>query len=120
MKFSLLQIGQSFEYKGERYIKATPLVASLIDAGAADSAQQKLIPRSAEVKLLTEAGTAPAVSTATPLEAKKVKAAFDSFTLSLDGLLAGLEAQLDEQSLAMLKTEIETQRKNFLQQLGLS
>lgn len=44
MKFSLLAVGQQFEYQGETYIKSTPLIAHQVDTG-----EQRLIPRSAAV-----------------------------------------------------------------------
>lgn len=44
MKFSLLTVGQQFEYQGETFIKSTPLIAHQVDTG-----EQRLIPRSATV-----------------------------------------------------------------------
>jgi hypothetical protein len=50
MKFNQIDIGQEFEYQGERYKKATPLIANNIATG-----EQKLIPRSAVLKLNSQA-----------------------------------------------------------------
>ena len=43
-KFSLLAIGETFEYQGERYTKSGPLIASRLENGS-----QRMIPRSAVV-----------------------------------------------------------------------
>lgn len=70
MKFSLLAVGQQFEYQGETYIKSTPLIAHQVDTG-----EQRLIPRSANVV----SADAPAMAQPpvdSDIEAEQLRAAF--------------------------------------------
>jgi len=77
MKFSLLAVGQQFEYQGETYIKSTPLIAHQVDTG-----EQRLIPRSANV--ISDANPpGPATDDAPRIDAREMQQAFAEFEATL-------------------------------------
>lgn len=114
MKFQHLKIGQQFSYQGESYVKTTPLVAS-----HAESGQQKLIPRYAEIQLLHN-GPAPAPQ-ASPqsLNTTQVRTAFDQFHQLCLTALQDYLSQLDEATLQAVQARLKAAHKQILQQLGL-
>lgn len=57
MRFYLVPVGQEFNYRGETYVKAGPLTASPKTGG-----KDKLIQRSAEVELVSNATQSEAVT----------------------------------------------------------
>ncbi|MFP3873130.1 MAG: hypothetical protein ACLFQT_00845 [Thiohalophilus sp.] len=81
MKFSLLAVGQQFEYQGETYIKSTPLIAHQVDSG-----EQRLIPRSANV-ISAVMPPAPATDDSPRIDAREVQQAFAEFEAMLQDQL---------------------------------
>ncbi|TDX98138.1 hypothetical protein [Thiohalophilus thiocyanatoxydans] len=77
MKFSLLAVGQQFEYQGETYIKSTPLIAHQVDSG-----EQRLIPRSANV-ISDVNPPGPVTDDAPHIDARDVQQAFAEFETRL-------------------------------------
>ncbi|MDZ7660799.1 hypothetical protein [Thiohalophilus sp.] len=77
MKFSLLAVGQQFEYQGETYIKSTPLIAHQVDTG-----EQRLIPRSATV-ISDVNPSAPATDDSPRIDSREVQQAFAEFEAML-------------------------------------
>ena len=74
MKFKLLSIGQKFEYKGEIFVKTSPLVASNIK-----TAHNKMIPRYAALKLLDETGSGKQQVLNEPVNAQEILNEFNTF-----------------------------------------
>ncbi len=105
MKFSLLAVGQQFEYQGETYIKSTPLIAHQVDTG-----EQRLIPRSATVV----SADAPAVKPPpvnSEIEAQQLQAAFAE-------LEQALYQQFGEDE--GFGRAFEQARQRFFERLGLA
>ncbi|MFO8024699.1 hypothetical protein [Thiohalophilus sp.] len=105
MKFSLLAVGQQFDYEGERYIKSTPLIAHQVDTG-----EQRLIPRSANVVSTDTPAVAPTPAN-TRIEADQLQAAFAE-------LEHALHQQLGEEARFVLA--FEQARQRFFERLGLT
>ncbi|MDR9436200.1 MAG: hypothetical protein RI563_04945 [Thiohalophilus sp.] len=105
MKFSLLAVGQQFEYQGESYIKSTPLIAHQVDTG-----EQRLIPRSANV-----------VSADAPVEAQPLGDS-DIEAEQLRDAFAELEQTLHQQlgNDAHFVRAFEQARQRFFERLGLA
>lgn len=105
MKFSLLAVGQQFEYQGETYIKSTPLIAHQVDTG-----EQRLIPRSANVVSADAPAVAPPPAS-THIETQQLQAAF-----------AELEETLHQQLKddARFARAFEQARQQFFERLGLA
>lgn len=108
MKFSQLNIGQAFEYQGEHFIKATPLVANHAETGS-----QKLIPRSAVLKVITlenlsHKETNP--TALTPNSQEEIEAAINTHQETLFETLAILDTSsgLDKN---ILKEELQNRIK---------
>lgn len=106
MKFSLLAVGQQFEYQGETYIKSTPLIAHQVDTG-----EQRLIPRSASVISSSTNPTASSAAEKTSVDSNELRAAF----AELEGQLAGLLEQD-----ARVGRAFEQARQRFFDRLGVT
>jgi hypothetical protein len=115
MKFQYLKIGQQFSYQGETYVKTTPLVASHAETG-----QQKLIPRYAEIQVF-ETSPAPAPQ-ASPqsLSGAQVRAAVDQFHELCLKAIQDIFPQDDEVTLQAFQSRLNAARKQILQQLRLA
>lgn len=114
-KFSLLAIGDTFEYQGEHYTKSGPLTASRLSNGS-----QRMIPRSVIVSPLTGA---PAPSTEVQgkmLPAAQVLEAFAHYHKGCQEWL-GMTEKVDAELAATIREAMEKARERFLaelQQLG--
>ena len=114
MKFQHLKIGQQFNYQGETYVKATPLVASHAETG-----QQKLIPRYAEIQLLGNTPLPEAQSSPRPLSSTEVRATFDQFHTLCLRAIEDVLPQGDELTRQALHSRLSKVREQILRQLGL-
>lgn len=114
MKFQHLKIGQQFSYQGETYVKSTPLVASHAETG-----QQKLIPRYAEIQLLEDAPSPEPQPSSRSLSSSQVRAAFDQFHELCLTAIEDILPQGDEVTLQALQLRLSKARKQILQQLEL-
>ncbi len=111
-KFSLLAIGETFDYQGEQYTKSGPLTASRIDNGS-----HRMIPRSAIVAPLS-GGTSPALAVETKqLPAEQVLEAFEHYHKGCLEWLAMTE-KVDEALAARIREAMETARERFLGELS--
>ena len=114
MKFQHLKIGQLFQYQGETYVKATPLVA-----GHAETGQQKLIPRYAEIQILENTPLAEAQASPRSLSNTQVSTALDQFHALCLTAIEDILPQGDEVTRQALHTRLSEARKQILQQLEL-
>ncbi len=109
MRFSLLPIGESFEFQNERYCKNGPLTAVNLENN-----RQRMIPRSALVQsespALPDHPPKPQVST---LDAGKVSAAFTRYHEACLELLATSDDK------TALQQKLESLRQQFFTDSGL-
>lgn len=82
MKFKLLSIGQKFEYKGETYVKTSPLIASNVETG-----HNKMIPAYAVLQLQEQSVVEKEVSKKDNLKSEQVIKAFNEFYSSCVSLI---------------------------------
>ena len=107
MKFKLLSVGQKFEFKGEVYVKTSPLVASNIKTG-----HNKMIPRYATLILLDDTGTKESQTTNEPLKAEQVLTAFNTFYAACIETLEKNDVLIPE-----IKNELDHYRDDFIKHL---
>lgn len=110
-KFSLLAIGDAFEYQGEQYTKSGPLTASRLDNGS-----QRMIPRSAVVAPLSATISTVSEVKAKQLPAEEVLEAFEQYHKGCKEWLAMTE-KVDEALAARIGEAMETARERFLAEL---
>lgn len=82
MKLQHLQMGARFEYEGNVYVKTGPMTASSEQGG------QRVIPRYATLKPLDMPATESKAPIKGRLEAVRVRAAFERFYESCEGLVS--------------------------------
>lgn len=104
MKFSLLAVGQQFEYQGETYIKSTPLIAHQVDTG-----EQRLIPRSATV-INTSTPTRTNHPEPSRVDSNELQAAFIELETRLREIFEG-DVRFDR--------AFEQARQQFFDRLGM-
>ena len=110
-KFSLLAIGDTFEYQGEQYTKSGPLTASRLENGS-----QRMIPRSAVVAPLSGATAPTAEARDKQLPAEQVFEAFEHYHKGCLEWLAMTE-KVDEALAARIRDAMETAKQRFLAEL---
>jgi hypothetical protein len=109
MRFSLLPIGESFEFQNERYCKNGPLTAVNLENN-----RQRMIPRSALVQ--SESTTSPdnpPEPPASSLDARRVSVAFARYHEACLKLLTTNDNK------RALEKELESLRQQFLTDCGL-
>lgn len=109
MKFSLVAIGSRFEYQDQIYTKTTPLVAV-----AAQTGTQKLIPRSANVRLIETGQTESSLPPAVSLSATAVCEAFE---LAMRAVEQDMREELDTAGLNEVMTRA---RRLFFEKLDMT
>lgn len=110
-RFSLLAIGEAFEYQGEQYTKSGPLTASRTENGT-----QRMIPRSAVVITLTGAPVPTTDVEGKQLPAGQVLEAFEHYHKGCLEWLAMTE-KVDETLAANIREAMESARERFLAEL---
>ncbi len=110
-KFSLLAIGDTFEYQGERYTKSGPLTASRLDTG-----NQRMIPRSAMVAPLSGTPALSAEVQDKQLPAEQVLEAFAHYHKGCQEWL-GMTEKVDAELAATIREAMEKARQQFLAEL---
>jgi hypothetical protein len=111
MRFSLLPIGDRFEFQNETYSKSGPLTAVNLKNN-----QQRMIPRSSLVTPLSATtATQPTTPTVKRLDAEAVSAAFTQYHQACLQLLSQ-----DVENGADLQETLEQMRQQFLTDCGLN
>jgi len=118
-KFTLVPVGECFEYQGEQYSKTGPLTATNLDTN-----RQRMIPRSAMVS----PGAAPTAATdddASPhsgftIESEQVQNAFELYHTGCTEWLRLAEKELSDETALQIRNALESARARFLSDLGLS
>ena len=111
-KFSLLAIGEAFEYQGKHYTKSGPLTASR------SNGNNRMIPRSAVVAPLTGAAPERIVEAIEekPLPAGQVIEAFEHYHKGCVEWLAMTE-KVDAALAATIREAMESAKARFLNEL---
>jgi hypothetical protein len=113
MKFQHLKIGQQFHYQGETYLKNTPLIASHAETG-----NQKLIPRYAEIELLDTTDSTIRQTTLQTPDPHQIRATLEQYhELYLLAIRDALP-QVDDSIIQSLQAKLDTLHKQLLQQLA--
>ncbi len=110
MKFKLLSIGQKFEYKGESYVKTSPLIASNVETG-----HNKMIPRYAVLTLLDNSGEDVQTVSGEPVSKKDTLNAFNNFYEKCINTLKSNDVLVP-----VIKDELDKARNEFIQNLTKS
>ena len=114
MKFQHLKIGEQFRYRGETYVKSTPLVAHHAENGV-----QKLIPRYAEIEPLTTAASTASHPSPVSLTSDQVRRALEQYHELCLLAVQDILPQDNESALQALQTRLGAVRHQVLQQLNL-
>jgi hypothetical protein len=110
-KFSLLAVGEAFEYQGERYTKSGPLTASRANG------TQRMIPRSAVVETRSGTTPPPAKVESKSLPVEQVIEAFENYHKGCQEWLAMTE-KVDQELAATIRQAMEAAREKFLAELN--
>ena len=113
MKFHQLRPGARFRLQGTTYRKVSPLKA----ASEADDSQ-RLVPRSAEVALLDDAGNAPAATLPEDLPRARVEAALDALLAACRRATERTDPPLNEGQLVQLEQAFDAARTDILARLA--
>lgn len=116
-KFTLLPVGECFEYQGENYTKTGPLTASSLTGN-----RQRMIPRSALVKSLQQAEEArsPAQKEEINLRASLVREAFEHYHNGCLEWLRLAEQELNDNTAEQIRTALVQAHQRFLEDLQLN
>lgn len=116
-KFTLLPVGECFEYQGEQYSKTGPLIATNLKDN-----HRRMIPRSAMVMPLTDTAVPPPPDTSksTTLDAASTLAAFEHYHCGCLDWLRLAEKEMSSETTEQIRTAMEQARQRFIQDLGLS
>lgn len=114
MKFHQLRPGARFRLRGAIYRKVSPLKA----ASEADDSQ-RLVPRSAEVALLDDAGTALVETLPENLSRASVEAALDALLAACRRGAERTDPPLSETQLTQLEQAFEAARTDILAGLAM-
>lgn len=109
-KFTLLAIGEAFEYQGEQYTKTGPLTASR------SNGSQRMIPRSAAVAPLSGSASTAAKIEAKQLSVEQVLEAFEHYHKGCLEWLAMTE-KADPALAATIREAMTEARERFLTEL---
>lgn len=113
IKFTLLPLGENFDYQGERYSKTGPLTASHLQSG-----RQRMIPRSAMVTTRgVEATDAVEPSPQGRLAASAVIEAFGHYHNGCLDWLKLAEQELSPETSQQIREALEQARLRLLAEL---
>ncbi len=111
MRFHQLPVGETFEYRGEVYVKTGPITAAARDGGA-----QRCIPRSALVRPVRADHPAPPTRSAGGAT-EATEAAVDAFCRTVMDLLEELTGG-DPEVRGYCRGRLEEARRRLLEQLA--
>ncbi len=110
-KFSLLAVGDTFEYQGEHYTKSGPLTATRLENGS-----QRMLPRSAVVSRLSGATSPTPEVKGKSLPAEQVYKAFEHYHKGCREWLQ-LTEEVDASLAGKIREAMELARQRFLAEL---
>lgn len=116
-RFTLITIGDNFEFQGDRYSKTGPLTAINLSNN-----KQRMIPRSAMVKPVT-AGAAveeERSEKALQLDGERVREAFEHYHNGCIEWLTHAEKEMSDETAAQFRQALEGARRRLLEDLGIS
>lgn len=111
MRFSLLPVGQRFEFEGVRYVKTGPLLAAEETGG-----RTRFIGKYALVQPLggSEAAAPAAVTMPPAVDAAAVAAAFEDFYRQARSIVDQLGADADAATVRRARHELDAARAAFV------
>ncbi|HID48311.1 MAG TPA: hypothetical protein EYP40_01650 [Chromatiales bacterium] len=112
MKFSQLAIGQDFLFQGQRYTKASPLVASQAGTGAS-----RLFPRYAVIEPAPATPDLPRSPEDPAVRRDELGPALERFQAECLAALDSLAGQVDRETLAGVRERITRASADFLNQI---
>lgn len=112
-KFSLIPVGTRFELDGENHVKTAPLIARNESTG-----QQRVIPRSADVKLLDQATVETPPDPGKTVSLNRVMEEFDRFYSQCNEIIAALGRGLSDEPVTQAKKALELARRGFTEKLS--
>lgn len=118
-KFTLVPVGDCFEFQGEQYSKTGPLTATSLKTN-----RQRMIPRSAMVAPIQAGGTV-ALKQDEPADAFMVNSndlrnAFEHYHAGCMEWLRMAEKELNAETAEQIREALETAQRRFLSDLGLN
>ena len=112
MKFNELKVGNLFEFEGEGFVKASPLMAKKQTNG-----EQKFMHRSAEVTVTdSPAGNKPAFKQRR-IDNRDVQRAFEVFYNDCQKCLMQLSKQADDETIKNVQQALEQAKQAFWRKL---
>ena len=111
MKFNQIADGQQFEYQGVVYTRSGPIMAT--DA----KGRSKMIPRSAEVRLLSTAAEAKTTAPQKKITVDKAIRAFDDFNAQLNDCMQGQADETGVINIEAIQQCMSSARQAFIQAL---
>ena len=109
MKFGLLEIGASFEFEGETYVKTSPMIGS-----NQKNQQQKFFRRAAEIDCCDDSAEATPVAQIHSLSKTDVTEAFAKFYSHCEQCLQDLSPSLEAQHIQRMRKQLESAKNDFL------
>lgn len=117
-KFTLVPVGECFEYQGEQYSKSGPLTAVSLQSN-----RQRMIPRSAMVRPLHGSDTAHQQPVAKPdvtIDPARLREAFEHYHYGCLEWLRYAESELSEETATQFRQALEQARQRLFDELGLN
>ncbi len=112
MKFSQVKIGDQFSYQGEDYTKSGPLTATLESDG-----RSKLVPRSANVKLLNNDTQQQLLAEDYSLSASRVMDTINRYHARNLDYISSLKTEIPAELLADIQIQLNNHYEQCLQEI---
>lgn len=112
MKFQHLNIGQAFEYKGERYVKDGPIMAIQQSSG-----KKVMIPRSAELHISESATPAQKAALPESLTSERLIAAFTDYEKQCIQAFEEVATDISSEKRHALLEILKNARQRFFQSI---
>lgn len=114
MKFGQLTIGRRFGFRGETFVKESPLQATRESDGS-----KKLIPRSAVVVLLDDQGEPIKLELPAQVSRSSVQTALDQLGTELNNAIGRVDPALNPEQQRQLSIAISIANDKFIDSLAL-
>ena len=118
-KFTLVPVGECFEYQGEQYSKTGPLTAISLTTN-----NRRMIPRSAMVAPIQSGGQAipeqESAGETFKIDSDRLREAFEHYHVGCIEWLALAEKELSAETAAQIREALQTAQQRFLSELGLN